>query len=145
MQYKGFDLSILGQAATGAVNYINTESGEIGNYLKSFADGRWTANNTTASKPRTFNRGNEYWVGNGNTYFLKKTDYLRLKNLQFGYTLPKRLTEKVGIQLFRVFISGYNLLTYSPDYKDFDPEASAGSGQSYPLQRVVSAGLTLTF
>jgi len=145
MQYKGFDLSILGQAATGAVNYINTESGEIGNYLKSFADGRWTANNTTASKPRTFNRGNEYWVGNGNTYFLKKTDYLRLKNLQFGYTLPKRITEKVGIQLFRVFISGYNLLTYSPDYKDFDPEASAGSGQSYPLQRVVSAGLTLTF
>ena len=145
MQYKGFDLSILGQGATGAVNYINTESGEIGNYLKSFANGRWTADNTTASKPRTFNRTNEYWVGNGNTYFLKKTDYLRLKNLQFGYTLPKRLTDKVGIQLFRVFISGYNLLTYSPDYKDFDPEASAGSGQSYPLQRVVSAGLTLTF
>ena len=145
LQYKGFDLSVLAQAATGAVNYINTESGEIGNYLQSFADGRWTVNNTTSSKPRTFNRGNEYWVGNANTYFLKKTDYLRLKNLQFGYSLPKKLTDKVGIQVFRVFISGYNLLTYSPDYKDFDPEASAGNGQSYPLQRVLSAGLTLTF
>ncbi len=145
MQYKGFDLSILTQAATGAVNYINTESGEIGNFLQSFADGRWTVNNTSASKPRTYNRGNEYWAGNGNTYFLKKTDYLRLKNLQFGYSIPKKLTDKVGIQVFRVFVSGYNLLTYSPDYKDFDPEASAGSGQSYPLQRVVTAGLTLTF
>jgi TonB-linked SusC/RagA family outer membrane protein len=145
LQYKGFDMSILAQGATGAVNYINTESGEIGNYLQSFADGRWTTTNTTSSKPRTFNRGNEYWVGNRNTYFLKKTDYLRLKNLQFGYTLPKKVIQKLGIQVFRVYLSGYNLLTYSPDYKDFDPEASAGSGQSYPLQRVVSAGLTLTF
>jgi TonB-dependent starch-binding outer membrane protein SusC len=146
VQYKGFDLSVLGQAATGAVNYIDvSSSGEIGNFMQSFADGRWTVNNTTGSKPRTNNRGNEYWVGNGNTYFLKKTDYLRLKNLQFGYTLPKRITDKAGIQLFRVFVSGYNLLTYSPDYKDFDPEASAGNGTSYPLQRVVSAGLTLTF
>jgi TonB-linked SusC/RagA family outer membrane protein len=145
MQYKGFDLSILGQGATGAVNYINTESGEIGNYLQSFAEGRWTSTNTSASKPRTYNRGNEYWVSQGNTYFLKKTDYLRLKNLQFGYTLPKKVIQKLGIQVFRVYVSGYNLITYSPDYKDFDPEASAGSGQSYPLQRVVSAGLTLTF
>ncbi len=145
LQYKGFDLSILAQGATGAVNYISTESGEIGNYLESFADGRWTVNNTTANKPRTFNRGNEYWASNGNTYFLRKTDYIRLKNLQFGYALPKRFTEKIGIQMFRVYLSGFNLLTYSPDYKDFDPEASAGSGQSYPLQRVLSAGLTLTF
>ncbi|MEP7141522.1 MAG: TonB-dependent receptor [Ferruginibacter sp.] len=145
MQYKGFDLSILGQAATGAVNYISSESGEIGNYLESFAEGRWTPDNTTSNKPRTFNRGNEYWASNNNTYFLKKTDYLRLKNVQFGYTLPRRLIDKVGIQQFRIFLSGYNLLTYSPDYKDFDPEASAGNGQSYPLQRVLTAGLTLTF
>jgi TonB-dependent starch-binding outer membrane protein SusC len=145
LQYKGFDLAILAQAATGAVNYISTESGEIGNFLQSFADGRWTTSNTSSSKPRTFNRGNEYWASNGNTYFLKKTDYVRLKNLQFGYTLPSKLTHKAGIQLLRIYVSGYNLLTYAPDYKDFDPEASAGSGQSYPLQRVVSAGLTLTF
>ena len=144
-QYKGFDLSILAQGAAGAVNYISTESGEIGNFLQSFADGRWTVNNTSSDKPRTFNRGNEYWAGNGNTYFLQKTDYIRLKNLQFGYTIPGKITNKAGIQLIRIYLSGYNLLTYSPDYKDFDPEASAGSGQSYPLQRVVSAGITLTF
>ncbi|WP_240312827.1 TonB-dependent receptor [Flavihumibacter solisilvae] len=145
LQYKGFDLALLFQAATGAVNYINTESGEIGNYLQSFADGRWTTGNPTSDKPRAFNRGNEYWASNNNTYFLLKTDYVRLKNLQLGYTLPVSLTQKAGMQQMRLYISGYNLLTYSPDYKDFDPEASAGSGQSYPLQRVLSAGATLTF
>lgn len=145
LRYKGFDLSVLLQAATGAVNYINTESGEIGNYLQSFASGRWTEENSNSDQPRTFNRGNEYWASNGNTYFLRKTDYLRLKNLQLGYTIPMAITQRVGMQYARVFVSGYNLLTYSPDYKDFDPESSAGSGQGYPLQRVVQAGITLTF
>jgi hypothetical protein len=145
LQYKGFDLTVLLQAATGAVNYINTESGEIGNYLQSFAEGRWTPENTTSNKPRSFNRGNEYWASNRNTYFLRKTDYLRLKNIQLGYTLPSDLTRKAGIQQLRLYASGFNLLTYSPDYEDFDPEASAGNGQSYPLQRVLSLGLTLTF
>jgi TonB-dependent starch-binding outer membrane protein SusC len=145
LRYKGFDLSLLLQTATGAVNYIDTESGEIGNYLQSFASGRWTEENSSSNKPRTYNRDNEYWAGNNNTYFLKKTDYLRLKNLQIGYTLPAALTQRAAIQQVRVYVSGYNLLTYSPDYKDFDPESSAGSGQGYPLQRVVQAGVTLTF
>ncbi|MEJ7684149.1 MAG: hypothetical protein WKG06_41110 [Segetibacter sp.] len=47
--------------------------------------------------------------------------------------------------MLRLYVSGYNLLTYSPDYKDFDPEAAAGSGQSYPLQRVATVGLNVTF
>ncbi|MGN6601276.1 MAG: SusC/RagA family TonB-linked outer membrane protein [Ginsengibacter sp.] len=145
LRYGQFDMSILLQGATGAVNYISTESGEIGDFLQSFADGRWTVDNPSTTKPRTFNRGNEYWVNQGNTYWLHKTDYLRLKTLQVGYSLSPRMTEKLGIQAFRIFASGYNLLTYSPDYKDFDPEASAGSGQSYPLQRVISGGLSVTF
>jgi TonB-linked SusC/RagA family outer membrane protein len=145
LRYSQFDLSLLLQAATGAVNYISTESGEIGDFLESFASGRWTDNNHSTTQPRTFNRSNEYWVNQGNTFWLHKTDYLRLKNLQLGYSLPHNITTKLGIQAFRVYVSGYNLLTYSPDYKDFDPEASAGSGQSYPLQRVVTAGLSVTF
>ena len=87
LQLKQFDLSVLLQGATGAVNYISTESGEIGNYLASFANGRWTPDNTNADAPRTFNRSNEYWVGNANTYWLRKTNYLRLKNLQLGLYL----------------------------------------------------------
>jgi len=145
LRYGQFDMSILLQGATGAVNYISTESGEIGDFLQSFASGRWTDANHSTTQPRTFNRGNEYWVNQGNTYWLHKTDYLRLKTLQVGYSLSHNVTQKLGIQAFRIYASGYNLLTYSPDYKDFDPEASAGSGQSYPLQRVISAGLSVTF
>lgn len=145
LEYKGFDLSILIQGASGAVNYISTESGEIGNFLQSFANDRWTASNPNSKGPRTFNRGNEYWVGQGNTYWLHKTDYVRLKTFQIGYTLPTKVNKLAGIQKMRLYVSGYNLFTYSPDYKDFDPELSAGSGQSYPLEKVLTAGLTLTF
>lgn len=143
--YKQFDVSMLWQCATGAVNYISTESGEIGDFLQSFASGRWTPTDSLSNKPRTFNRTNEYWVNNRNTYWLRSTNYLRLKTLQIGYSLPDKTCHAIGMEHVRVYVSGYNLLTYSPDYTDFDPEASAGSGQSYPLQRVVSAGLSVTF
>lgn len=145
LEFKGLDVALLVQGANGAVNYISTESGEIGNFLQSFADERWTNDNINAEGPRTFNRSNEYWVSLGNTYWLRKTDYIRLKNLQVGYTLPTQLIKKVGLQKMRVYVSGYNLLTHSPDYKDFDPELSSGSGQGYPLNKVMSAGFTLTF
>ncbi|MCC5931131.1 MAG: SusC/RagA family TonB-linked outer membrane protein [Cyclobacteriaceae bacterium] len=145
MFYKGFDLAILFQGAAGAVQYVQTESGEIGNYLKSFYDQRWTADNPNATGPRTFNRDNEYWRNNWNTHFLHRTDYIRLKNLQFGYSLPARINDALGTQNFRIYISGFNLLTYSPDYKDFDPENASASGQGYPLQRVFNGGVTITF
>ncbi|PSR53507.1 SusC/RagA family TonB-linked outer membrane protein [Adhaeribacter arboris] len=142
--YKGFDFSALIQSATGAVNYISTESGEIGNFLQSFYENRWTPDNINASGPRTFNRSNEYWVGNRNTYWLHKTDYIRLKNIELGYSLPQ-ITQKWGIQKLRVYVNAFNLLTYSPDYKDFDPELSSGSGQGYPLQKIVNGGISVTF
>jgi TonB-linked SusC/RagA family outer membrane protein len=142
--YKGFDLSMLIQGAAGAVNYISTESGEIGNFLQSFHDNRWTEENPNASGPRVFNRSNEYWVGQRNTYWLRSTDYVRLKNIELGYSLPE-FTQKWGIQRMRVYVNAFNFLTYSPDYKDFDPELGAGSGQGYPLQKIVNGGLSVTF
>jgi hypothetical protein len=145
MNYAGFDLSILLQGATGAVNYISTESGEIGNFLQSFAENRWTPDRPSSTTPRTFNRGNEYWRGQASTMFLFKTDYIRLKTLQIGYSLPASLNQRIGFQNARIFLSGFNLLTYSPDYKDFDPEAASGNGTNYPLQRVVNAGISVTF
>ena len=156
-QYKGFDLSLLIQGATGAVRYIDTESGEIGNFLQSFADDRWTAAKPDSKGPRTFNRSNEYWVSRGNTYWLHKTDYIRLKNFEVGYTLPSGLLQKVSIQNLRVYFNAYNFLTYSPDLKEFDPEfgvnnANANASNSdisfssgYPLQKIINVGLSITF
>ena len=145
LQFKQFDLSVLFQGATGAVRYIYTESGDIGNFLKDYYDNRWTPENPDATYPRTFNRDEEYWRNQRNTFWLHNTDYLRLKNLELGYNLPAALNERLGIQALRIYVSGFNLLTWTPDLKDFDPEQDNSSGQSYPVQKVVNAGLSLTF
>jgi hypothetical protein len=154
LDYRGFDLSILLQSAIGAVNYGFTDSGSLGNYLQSYADGRWTPENPSSTKPRAYSTGDKYWnnsnVGLQTDYFLLKTDYLRLKNMQLGYTLPKSSISKMGIERMRIYLSGYNLLTFSPDYKDFDPESSGSTSgnrfasHSYPLLRVISAGVTIS-
>jgi TonB-linked SusC/RagA family outer membrane protein len=158
MQYAGFDFSMLLQGAFGGVRYITTESGEIGNFLQSFADERWTPDNIDAKAPRTFNRGNEYWVGNWNTFWLRKTDYVRLKNIELGYSIPNSMLKRAGIQNIRVYVNAFNLLTFAPDLKDeFDPELTGGdrnsptggdvntSGQGYPLQKIINGGISLTF
>ncbi|MFH5833605.1 SusC/RagA family TonB-linked outer membrane protein [Halalkalibaculum sp. DA384] len=142
--YKNFDFSALLQGATGAVRYVFTESGEIGNFLQSYAEKRWTPENPDSEHPRTYNRTDEYWTSNQNTYFLRNADYLRLKSIEIGYNLPASLGEQVGLQNMRIYVSGYNLLTFDK-LKVFDPEASSSSGQYYPQKRVFNAGISLTF
>jgi TonB-dependent starch-binding outer membrane protein SusC len=142
--YKQFDLSILLQGATGAIAYLNPESGDIGNYYESWVKNRWTPENTNASWPRVFNRSNEYWSPGyaRNTFWEFSSDYLRLKSMEIGYTLPTALLKKIGVEKIRVYFSGQNLLTLSK-LKEIDPEVEQGT--SYPLQRVVNLGATLTF
>jgi TonB-linked SusC/RagA family outer membrane protein len=144
LSYGKFDLSVLFQGAAGATVYLNPESGDIGNYYANWVANRWTPENTDASWPRTFNRSNEYWSpGNQrNTFWLFSTDYIRLKNMEFGYTLPTSITKKLTIQNLRLYVSGQNLLTLSK-MKEIDPEVNGGT--SYPLTRVVNLGVTLTF
>ena len=142
LRYKQFDLTMLVQGATGAVQYISTESGEIGNFYKYYADNRWTPENPSASFPRTWNRSDDYWVNNNNTFWLRSTDYVRLKNLEVGYTLPMNANKSLGIEALRVYVNGTNLLTLDKA-KLIDPETT--SGTSYAPQRIVSAGLSLTF
>lgn len=158
LSYKQFDLSLLFQGATGAVMYLNSDGGTFTNFRKSLLDGRWSPTNPDGNIPRTPNRGNYYWDNTGNTFFLHKTDYVRLKTLQFGYTIDAKGLENSGIHNLRVYVSGQNLLTWCPGIKDFDPESAgnptptdlknaipSNSGGTYPLSRVVSMGLTLTF
>ena len=140
--YKQFDLSVLFQGAAGAIVYLGVESGDIGNYYASWVKNRWTPENTDASWPRAWNRDNEYWGNQRNTFWLFSTDYVRLKSMEFGYSLPTSITKKLTIQQLRVYVSGQNLLTLSK-MKEIDPEEN--SGTSYPLQRVVNLGVTLTF
>jgi TonB-linked SusC/RagA family outer membrane protein len=140
--YKGFDLAVLFQGATGAEQYIRAESGEIGNFYKIYADNRWTPENTTSDYPRTWNRDEEYWCSQGNTFWNFNMNYLRLKNFELGYTLPVGINKALGMEGIRFYLDGINLLTFSKQ-KLIDPELEYGT--SYPLQRVVTGGITLTF
>jgi TonB-linked SusC/RagA family outer membrane protein len=142
--WKGLYANIFIQGAAGVVKYYMTESGDIGNFLEDFYNNRWTKDNPNAQYPRTFNRDDVYWRSQPNTFWLKKTDYLRLKNIEIGYNLSEKWTSKIKVQGIRVYLNGYNLLTYSPDVKDFDPEVGDGSGRSYPLQRVINLGFVLS-
>ena len=145
--WKNFDLSILFQGAAGGVLYINTESGDIGNYLKYTYDHRWTVENPSSVDPRIANRGGTYYTGGGfgdNTYYYNSSDYIRLKNVELGYNLPAELGQKVGLTNFRIYASGLNLFTWDK-MKIWDPESTNSSGQYYPQARIVSMGVRLTF
>lgn len=81
------------------------------------------------------------------TKYLQNAAYARLKNLQVGYTLPSRITKKYAIQKFRVYVSGDNLFTVTNMKTMFDPETVDGGwgGNIYPLSKVYSVGLNITF
>ncbi len=82
------------------------------------------------------------------TRYLENASYFRLKNLQIGYTLPQRIADRTPIHSLRVFFTGENLLTLSPLPKAFEPEsiiASDSNFRIYPLARMYSLGLNITF
>ncbi len=151
MNYHGFDLSVLFQGASGGIRYLLGRGGENINFLKSFYDQRWTEDNRDTDFPRTFNRNDEYWVSseNLNTFWIRKTDYVRLKNVELGYTLPASLMNKLHLTTVRIYVSGLNLFTISPDYKDYDPEMESKgdgfAGQGYPLQKIINTGISVQF
>lgn len=155
MSYKAFDFTALIQGAAGAVQYIRTESGDFGNYFKEFADERWRPDpsdptgmrpdpNADTSGPRAFQREEEYWIANANTFFLRNTDYIRLKQLEVGYNLPPGLTTRLGIQNLRLYANGFNLLTLD-NFGLMDPESRNQAGHYYPQKRIVNLGLSLSF
>jgi len=146
-RYKGFDFFMLFQGATGAAIRIQTESGDIGNYLKYFNDHRWSIDNPSSVDPRLASRGDTYYTGGNygfNTYYLFDKNYIRLKNIELGYNFTPKVLDKVRISALRIYINALNLFTIDKN-KIYDPEATAESGVYYPQARVLNAGLTLTF
>ncbi|MGV8096052.1 MAG: TonB-dependent receptor [Mangrovibacterium sp.] len=81
------------------------------------------------------------------TLYLQNAAYMRLKNLQVGYTLPNSITGKVGVSRLRIYLSGENLFTVTSMTDLFDPETigSNSQGNVYPLTKTYSAGLSVTF
>lgn len=149
LQYKGFDLSVLIQGATGGMQIVGlTESGDIGNFLEWSYQNRWSIDNPSSANPRLSNRGATYYTDSNNalnnTYWLRSNNYIRLKNVELGYTLPTPWVEKIGLNSVRVYANGLNLATLDK-IKIWDPESTNTSGQYYPQARVINMGIKAAF
>lgn len=167
--YKGFDFRAFFQGALkhdfwpGSNAYfwgVNGDSSEWGmeafkphnDYFRAEAIGledRKLEANLDSYFPRPLFKsgGQGYKNQKTQTRYLQDARYVRLKNLQIGYTLPASLTNKIGINNCRLYISGENLLTFTPLFEMFDPETCTGGygGNTYPLSRTWSFGLSLSF
>ena len=122
----------------------------------------WSPENPDAYFPRY--RGYVAQNGSGEltaaqTKYLQNAAYLRMKNIQLGYNLPSQFVHRIKLSNLKVFVSGENLLTWSPLYKitkDIDPESingsdrvltdgTSGNGNNYPILKSVTLGVTATF
>lgn len=143
-RWNNFDVMMLFQSGLGGETYIWRErAGEAGNFYKFMYENRWTEENPMVEHPRTYNRDTEYWVSNRNTYYLFNTDYLRLKNMEIGYTFNFPGVKNAGIQNLRLYVNASNLFTID-GVKVQDPEAS-DTGREYPQRRVMNFGASITF
>lgn len=152
--YKGFDFSALLQGLGGHKRLIGSymayafyNGGQIQRWQ---ADNCWTETdpNKWAEYPRleTLNMNNtnlqtsDYWI--------RDASFLRVKNIQFGYTFPKEWLKKIRLDNVRVYISGQNLFSLNSFYKGWDPENEIGTGDSpsyYPINSIYSFGFNFKF
>ncbi|MCL3778947.1 TonB-dependent receptor [Prolixibacteraceae bacterium JC049] len=112
--------------------------------LQAYADDYWSESNRNiyALWPRLTTRLSEN-NSKRSTWFMYDGSFIRLKSVEIGYNVPKRLTERIGLSQFRVYVSGSNLYTWSK-FDLWDPE-NAENGLGYPNQRVINLGLKVQF
>ena len=148
--WNGFDISAFFQGV-GHVNFSTRTDQTQGfiarnsreaNLFSDVYDNYWTPERLDAKYPRLFigtnnnnNQNSSFWMANGR--------YMRLKNLEIGYTLPKHISQKMAMQNMRVYLSGVNLFTFSP-FKLWDPDLQTGA-TNYPNNRIINIGLTIGF
>lgn len=149
LDYKGFDMMIFINGATGSKIFQGLRRLDVGNAnFPARAMGRWTGEGTSTDYPRLVSNDPNGNFTNMSDFYLENGDYARLKVLQLGYSLPARLFGKTGISRLRLYATAENLLTLT-DYTGYDPEVGGGvfgidKGQ-YPQARSFIAGLQLQF
>lgn len=146
--YKDFDLSLFFQGVAGRkiwTNFFGEDPFSQGSSPNKKFLNAWTPENPDTNVPALYSWGYAAMCNTRSTYNLKNASYLRLKNLQFGYNIPKKVLNKVGIDFLRVYFSGENLFTIT-DYPDYDPErAGDGWHVQYPQAKTYSLGVNLKF
>ena len=154
--YKGLDFSFFFQGLARESFWIDATS-RYGTYtagtgpfvndtqlLKAYADSHWSEDNRDvyALYPR-YSAYQNYNNTQTSTWWMRDGSFLRLKQLELGYTLPQKLTQKIHIDNLRAYVQGNNLLCFSK-FKLWDPEL-AGEGLNYPIQRTINIGINVTF
>jgi len=145
MDWKGLDFNFFIQGVGKASGYIRGAArhayiNESANPQKVHLD-RWTPENTDASYPRfTYQLAHNQRFS---TFWLEDASYMRLKNIQLGYTLPNRLIEKYRLTRLRIFVSADNLFTKTDFFYAYDPETPVSTGGYYPQVKTFIFGINL--
>ncbi|MCF2487409.1 TonB-dependent receptor [Dyadobacter sp. CY347] len=147
MNYKNFDLAMLLQGQSGAKFRLSNafNSGAGGNGLEYVALNSYTLANVNAELPMISPTG---FANSDSDFYYRTATWMRMKNVQLGYTLPKSLLSKVKIAAFRVYVSGDNIFMLFNSLKKYgngDPEFLSGNGSAYPNMKTMSFGVNLTF
>ncbi len=160
VNWNGFDINVHFQGVGkcsyliyGKCVYAFSES-TWGNIFKGMVDDRWIdadtaaelglqANeNPNASYPRLSYGGNSNNY-RASTFWLRNGRYIRLKNIDIGYTFSKNIVSKMRLNSLRVYVTGQNLITWAP-FKTWDPEMTDPRGESYPLSKSFTIGMTVS-
>jgi len=159
VRYGSFDLSVLFQGQEKAIaNFYETTNNltdktfyfpimnpnGLGNFLQWRADDHWSYDNTDGTQPRV-DANNATVNINSSTHWIFDAGFLRLKNVELGYTLPSTISQKIRLQNLRVYVNGNNLLLLKDSMKKlgFDPETT--DYWYYPNQRTFNIGANITF
>ena len=152
--WKGFDFNASFQGTLGNDVFDFAQRGDVPAMNRpSWIMDRWHGEGTSNKIPRmTAANPNGNWQSSD--LFIKNGSYMRLKNIQLGYTLPLNITRIASIQRLRLYVSAENLLTFT-GYDGFDPELGGGDGASatamgvdkgiYPQSRTIYIGANVTF
>ena len=146
-EWKNFDFSFYLQGVGKVNGYLDEEARHafINDYSipKKVHLDRWTPNNPGASYPRMYYQPSHNIVFSD--YWLEKASYLRLKNIQLGYTLPQAGLSRINVNRLRVYVSIDNLFTLTDYFGGFDPEVRETSGDPYPQLKTYAIGIQLGF
>ena len=147
VEYKGFDFSAFFQGVLKAENYFYGAPNE-GPAYEIFTTtrvlDRWTPDNPNASFPRlqaASNKNNYLY----NDFWIRDASYIRLKNLQIGYSFPKSILERLKVDKLRLYVGGTNLFTITDVESGLDPETYDGRPSYYPPVSTYTMGIQLRF
>lgn len=144
--YKGFNLNVFFQGVGKANGYLYQQGIMpffLGGTVQEQHKDHWTTKTPHSTFPRlAFSEANNE---KNSSFWLKDASYVRIKNLQLGYTIPAHIVGAAGIKNLRVYVNAQNFFTRDNFWNGYDVEAPVGVGNTYPQVKVFSFGLNANF